>query len=524
MSDTSNIAKTAGIVGSATLLSRVLGFVRDMCIAWFFGAGVYSDAFFVAFRIPNLLRRLFAEGSLSIAVVSVFTQYLVKKGRTEACQYAGSLLKLLSVVLVLVTLAGIAASPWIVRAMAPGFTADPEKLELTIFMTRIMFPYLIFIGLVACCMGILNVLGHFAAPAFSPVLLNMAMIGSVLWISPHLDEPITGLCIGVVLGGFLQLGLQIPFIWKKRLRVFRKTPWLHPGVKTTGKLMIPMVFGAAVYQFNIVVGAFLASFLEEGSISYLYYADRIIQFPLGIVAAAASTAVLPVLARQAVSNDHKALKDTFCSSLKLVFFITIPAMVGIIVLREPMVTLFFQRGEFGAAAAQRTAEALLFYGIGIWAFSGVRILISTYYALQDIETPVKLAGVSILVNIVLALLLMRPMGFSGIALSTALSSMVNFYLLYRGLKKRLGAVAVYEMFASAAKTVIGSVFMGLVVYGTAGLLIPSRSDAMFSLGVGLGISIAAGLIAYGLISYLMKQPEFMAIYGLTQKRVLRYGG
>jgi len=281
-SEKKKLTKAAGVIGIATLLSRIMGFIRDMVIAWFFGAGLLSDAFFVAFRIPNLLRRLFAEGSLSIAFVPVFTEYLNRDGRTEAFKMARSTLRVLSILLVLLTIAGILAAPWIIRGVAPGFSGD--KFSLTVTLTRIMFPYIFFICLVALSMGILNALGHFAAPALAPVFLNVAVIGSVLFIAPHMETPVAGLAIGVLIGGFLQILLQVPFLIKKGFRFWQKAPIYHPGVKRIGRLMGPAIFGAAVYQINILIGTLLASLLPEGSVSYLYYADRLVQFPLGIFA------------------------------------------------------------------------------------------------------------------------------------------------------------------------------------------------------------------------------------------------
>ncbi|HJO61766.1 MAG TPA: lipid II flippase MurJ, partial [Desulfobacterales bacterium] len=248
MHENTRVTNAAGIIGSATLLSRIFGFLRDVVIAGYFGAGLGSDAFFVAFRIPNLLRRLFAEGSLSIAFIPVFTEYLTNKGKDEAFKLAGSAILLLSIILTMLALFGILLSPLIIRIIAPGFVGSPEKLSLTITLTRIMFPYIFFIGMVALCMGILNVLGHFAAPALAPVFLNLAMIGGVFFISPYLSEPITGLAIGVIIGGVLQLLLQIPFIIRKGVFFWKKTRIYHVGLKKVGLLMLPTVFGAAVYQ------------------------------------------------------------------------------------------------------------------------------------------------------------------------------------------------------------------------------------------------------------------------------------
>jgi putative peptidoglycan lipid II flippase len=511
------VTKAAGVVGSATLLSRIFGFIRDVVIAWFFGAGLVSDAFFVAFRIPNLLRRLFAEGSLSVAFIPVFTQYLTQQGKTDAFEMAKSALRLLSVLLVAIAVAGILLSPIIVRVIAPGFVTSPEKYSLTVFLTRIMFPYIFFIGLVALCMGILNALGHFAAPALAPVLLNISIIGSVFFIAPHMAEPVTGIAIGVLIGGVLQLALQVPFLIKKGVYFWQQANMYHPGLKKVGLLMLPTIFGAAVYQINILVGTLLASLLAQGSVSYLYYADRLVQFPLGIFAIAMATAVLPTLSRQAAKKDLQAVRDTFSYAMKMVFFITIPSMVGLIVLREPIVALLFQRGAFDSQTTRLTAYALLYYSIGLWAFSAVRIVVSTFYALQDTKTPVRMAIVSVCANIILGVILMGPMGHGGLALSTSLASMLNLGLLVWALRTKLGGLGLKSITESACKTVVCSGMMGAVVWATAVLIIPPENGSLSGLFFGLMGSIVTGLVLYGFFSVLLKSTELKNVLELAGK-------
>jgi len=519
MSENARVTKAAGIIGFATLLSRIFGFVRDVVIAWFFGAGLGSDAFFVAFRIPNLLRRLFAEGSLSIAFVPVFTTYLKEWGTEEAFRFARSAIRLLSVLLAVTAVAGILLSPLIVRCIAPGFAESHDKLNLTIVLTRLMFPYVLLICLVALCGGILNVLGHFAAPALAPVFLNIAMIGSVFLISPRFTHPAMGLAVGVLLGGTLQLSLQLPFLVRNRFFFWKKAPFYHPGLKRVGSLMLPAVFGAAVYQINILVGTLLASLLPEGSVSYLYYADRLVQFPLGIFAIATATAVLPSLSRQAAEKDFNAMKGTFGYALNLVFFITIPSMVGLIVLREPIVALLFKRGAFGDDTTRMTAYALLYYGVGLWAFSAVRIVLSTFYAIQDTVTPVKIASFSIIANILFSIVLMQWMAHGGLALATSLASMVNLAFLLRALKGRLGQFDWRNISASACKTLFSSVIMGIGVGYVSRLIIPEDDGSILRLLVGLMGSIFSGLILYGCCSRILKSPELGVIVNMIRKGI-----
>ena len=518
MSENTRVTKAAGIVSSATLLSRIFGYIRDMVIAAFFGAGFYSDAFIAAFRIPNLIRRLFGEGSLSISFVPVFTQYLTDKGKDEAFEMARSAIKLLSILLVVITVSGIVFSPWIVRIFAPGFIGSPEKFTLAVVLTRIMFPYIFFICLVALSMGILNVLGHFAAPALAPVFLNIAMILSVFIISifsTDLTNLVYGLAFGVVIGGFLQLALQVPFLIKKRFYFWKKSGIWHPGLKRIVLLFFPAIFGSAVYQINTLVITLLASIQSEGSISYLYYADRLVQFPLGIFAIAAATAMLPSLSRQAAAKDIKAVRDSFAYTLKLVFFVSIPAMVGLIVLRQPVVALLFERGAFCSEATLLTANAVLYYSIGLWAVSGVRIVVFTFYALKDTKTPVYTAVISIIANILLGVILMGPMGHAGLALALSLASMLNFGLLMRALNTKLGPLKLSGIAESVCKNVICSVIMGIAVWTVALYIIPSGTESLLGLLTGLTGSILTGLVIYGVFSMIFKTPEMEKVLNLV---------
>lgn len=518
MGENRRMTRAAGVIGAATFLSRIFGFVRDMVIAWFFGAGMAADAFFVAFRLPNLLRRLFAEGALSIAFVPVFTEVLEKEGREAAASMARSAMRLLSLILIGVSAAGVLAAPVLVWIIAPGFADDPEKFGVTVRLTRIMFPYILLVGLVALAMGILNPLGHFAAPALAPVFLNLAMIGAVFFISPYMEDPVTGLAVGVIIGGGLQLLLQLPFLVKKGVVFWRHARLFHPALKKVALLMGPMVFGAAVYQINQLVGTLLASLLDEGSVSYLYYADRLVQFPLGIFAIALATAVLPSLSRQAAANDVAALKETFGYALRLVFFITLPAMVGLIVLREPIVALLFGRGAFDANTVRLTAYALLFYAAGLWAFSAVRIVVSIFYALQDTKTPVKIACVSVAANIVLGIVLMQFLAHGGLALATSLASMVNLAMLLWSLRRRLGLLGMRRVVRSVAVSAACSVLMGAGVWLISFYFVPPAGGRMLDLLVGLAAAIFAGIGIYALLHLAFRSPELGALADMLPGR------
>ncbi|ABW68131.1 murein biosynthesis integral membrane protein MurJ [Desulfosudis oleivorans] len=509
MDEKRRVTRATGIIGSATLLSRVFGYARDMALAAFLGAGMASDAFFVAFRIPNLLRRLFAEGSLTIAFVPVFLEQIQHQGREEAFAMARSALRLLSVILVGVTLLGILFSPEIVYVMGFGFADVPEKFDLTVSLTRIMFPYVFFVCLVALAMGILNALGHFAAPALAPVLLNIAMLAALWAVAMVTDDPALramGLAWGVIAGGVLQLALQVPFLTRQGLFFWQKARLYHPALKKVGMLMLPAVFGAAVYQVNIVIGTLLATLLPEGSVSYLYYADRLVQFPLGVFAISAAMAVLPSISRQAAAGDFDAVKDTFGYSMRMILFISFPSMAGLIVLREPIVALLFERGGFDAQATRLTADALFYYVAGLWAFSAVRIVVSTFYALSDTKTPVVMAVIAICINAALSLILMGPLAHGGLALATSIASMVNLLLLTRALAARLGHIGLTGILRSATKSALCAALMGLAVWLALPFLIPAGAGSVRLLA-GTVACMVLGVVCFVVFAYILKSRE-----------------
>jgi putative peptidoglycan lipid II flippase len=463
MNEHRKIARAATVVGGATLLSRIFGFIRDMVVAQFFGAGMATDAFFVAFRIPNLLRRLVGEGSLTASFIPVYSEYISQRTKEEGEELVNASFTILALLLIIVTALGVLLSPWIVKAMAYGFSQEPEKFRLTVLLNRVMFPYIFFIGLVALAMGVLNSWKHFAAPALSPVFLNISIIACTFLFYGLLREPILALAIGVVLGGVVQLFFQIPFIWRKGITLRFLFAPSHPGVKRIATLMAPSILGLAVTQLNVLVSTFLASYLPEGSVSYLYFADRLLEFPMGIFAIAIATAVLPTLSEYSAKNDLQKLKETISFALRLVFFVTLPAMVGLIVLRLPILNLLFQRGAFTAHSTEMTAQALLYYALGLAAFAGVRIIVPAFYSLQDTKTPVKVAVVALLANAGLGAVLMNPLRHGGLALATSLAAGLNFALLVILLRRKLGKIGASNIARSFFKNLGASLLMGAAV-------------------------------------------------------------
>lgn len=517
--ENSRVARAAGVVGAATMLSRIFGFIRDMVVAGFFGAGMATDAFFVAFRIPNLLRRLLGEGSLTVSFVPVFTEYLKKKSREDAYELANIAFTALSSLLVLVTIAGVVFSPLIVMVMAPGFVKSPIQYDLAVFLARLMFPYIFFISLVALCMGILNSLRHFAAPALSPVILNIAMIMTTLTLRDLFREPIIALAVGVLIGGVLQLAMQWPFLVKMGVRLKPDFRFKHAGLRQIGTLLFPTFIGSSVYQINIFIGTILASLLPGGSVSFLYYADRLVELPLGVFAIAVGTATLPSFSEQVSMGDFENLKKTISFSLRLILFITIPATVALIVLRVPIISVLFQRGAFDGQSTLLTAQALLYYALGLWAFSVIRVIDSAFFSIQDRKSPLKAAFVSLFVNVAFSVALMFPLKHGGLALSTSIASAVNVMILAIILKRKIGTFLDGEFYHSLFRTMFPSLIMwgGLALVG---YIMPWENAAPFQTRFYfLTASVVVGLAAFLTVSFLVKNPEMMMLTGAVKRRV-----
>jgi putative peptidoglycan lipid II flippase len=518
MSERRKIAKAAGIVGGATLLSRIFGFLRDMIVAQLFGAGMATDAFFVAFRIPNLLRRLVGEGSLTVSFIPVYSEYLHRKTKEESDGLVQVTFSVLSIFLIMLSLLGVLLSPWIVKAMAYGFTQEPEKFRLTVFLTRVMFPYIFFIGLVAWAMGVLNSHKHFTGPALAPVFLNLSIIACALGLYRLLAEPVWALAFGVLLGGGIQLLFQVPFLRRMGIVLKFRFDLSHPGVRRIGALMAPSVLGLAVTQLNVIVNTFLASYLPEGSVSYLYYADRLLEFPMGIFAIAIATAVLPPLCEQAAKGRREEVKETLSFALRLTFFVILPAMVGLIALRTPILNVLFQRGAFTAFSTEMTSQALLCYALGLAAFAGVRIIVPVFYSLQDTRTPVLVAFAALVANAGLGVLLMFPLKHAGLALATSLAAGLNFSLLVIFLHRKIGPLGARRTLRSLGKNLAASLLMGLSAYT---ICLPGEwTTSGFTLEkIGLLASaLFGGISVYGLASYLLRSEEIKAVVNLIRDR------
>jgi len=418
------------------MASRVAGFVRDVVIAQAFGAGVGADAFFVAFRIPNFLRRLFAEGAFAQAFVPVLSEYRAQREIADVRDLAAHVSGALIGALTLVTVVGVLAAPVLIAVFAPGFLADPEKYALAVEMVRITFPYVFFISLVAFAGGILNTWGRFAIPAVTPVLLNLSLIGAALWLAPVLEIPVVALAWGVLVAGAVQLAFQFPFLAALGMLVRPRLRRAHEGVARVFALILPAVFGVSVSQINLLVDTIIASFLVTGSVSWLYFSDRMVEFPLGVFGIALATVILPHLSRQHASTAPESFSDTLDWALRLVVLLAAPAAVGLGLLAAPILTTLFQYGAFSAHDVEMAARSLLAFASGLLAFIAVKVLATGYFSRQDTRTPVRVGVVAMLSNIGLNLALVVPFAHAGLALATTLAAFINAGLLLRGLVVR----------------------------------------------------------------------------------------
>jgi len=426
-----------------TLLSRVLGLVRDIIFAAFFGASGGTDAFFVAFKIPNFMRRLFAEGAFSQSFVPVFSEYKETRSREALQDLIDHVAGTLGGILLFISAIGSLAAPLLVVLFAPGFIDEPERYQLTSEMLTITFPYIFFIALTAFAGGILNSYSQFAVPAFTPVLLNICLIGATVWASPYFEQPIMALAWGVAIAGLSQLLFQFPFLLKLHLMPRPRYRKQHEGVKQITQLMIPAIIGSSVAQINLLLDTIIASFLIAGSVSWLYYSDRLVEFPLGIFGIALATVILPSLSKQHARQSAEAFSHTLDWALKLVMLIALPATIGLFLLSGPLLATLFNYGEFNLHDAEMASMSLMAYAVGLPAFIFIKILAPGYYARQDTKTPVRIAIKAMISNMFLNVLFVVPMVLmemegphTGLALATSASAYLNAWLLYRGLRQQ----------------------------------------------------------------------------------------
>lgn len=516
--------KSAGVAGSATMASRVLGLAREQVMAHLFGANDQMDAFNVAFRLPNLVRDLFAEGAMSAAFVPTFTRHLQARGRDAAWTLGRRALTALLIVTGVIAVAGIVAAPAMTRVFAGGFASVPGKLELTIQLTRVMFPFLVLVAAAVAMMGMLNALGRFFIPALSPAMFNVASIVSAVALVPLMPrwglDPVMGLAIGVLLGGLGQVLMQWPLLHREGFRFRPDTTFRDPALHEILLLMGPGTVGLAATQFNVYVNTVLATSQESGAVSWLNFAFRILYLPVGIFGVSLATAALPMLSRQAAANDTVALRHTVSHASRLMLMLNIPATFGLVVLAVPIVRLIFERGQFGPTDTLAVAAALIAYSPGLLGYSLVKVLSPTFYAMRDARTPVMVSIASVLVNAALNIAFVRVYGYLGLAVGTALASLVNAGLLLWLLRRRLGGIDGRRIVWAVVRMTVASSAMAASAWAAhAGLeqVLPGPMLVVQMVRVGLAI-LAAVVVLVG-ASRLLRIDEFDEAIGKLVRRL-----
>jgi putative peptidoglycan lipid II flippase len=433
-----NLLKSLAAVSSITLLSRVLGFVRDTIMARIFGAGIASDAFVVAFKLPNLLRRIFAEGAFSQAFVPILAEYKTQKGEEATRAFVACVAGQLTLVLALVTLLGVLAAPWIIWASAPGFSENPERLQLTTALLRVTFPYIFLISLSSFAGALLNTWNRFAVPAFVPTLLNLSMIAFALFLTPYFDPPIMAMGWAVLFGGLAQLLYQLPHLRQIGLLVLPRFNWRDSGVWRVLRQMGPAILGVSAAQVSLIINTVFASFLAAGSVSWMYYADRLMELPAGVLGVALGTILLPSLAKTHAGQDSAAYSRLLDWGLRLCLLLALPCTLALALLSEPLVVALFQYGQFTALDAGMTQRALLAYSVGLLGMLLVKVLAPAFYARQDLRTPVRIAMITLLLTQAMNLLFifLIPLAHAGLALAIGLAACVNAGLLFWRLRVR----------------------------------------------------------------------------------------
>jgi len=546
-----SVARSAGIVSIAVMFSRLFGLVREMIFAFYFGAGFLFDAYIVGFRIPNLLRDLFAEGALSVAFVKVFTDYQVKKGEPEAWQLASLIFNALAVVLSVITVLGILLAPYVVPLIAYGF--PPEKAALAVTLTQIMFPFILLVALAAVAMGVLNTKGRFGVPASASTAFNIVSIivglAFAYWLSggvwnaesvaggvPEMSAQwaIIGMAIGTLVGGAAQLLIQIPSLRKVGFRFSPRLSFRDEGVRRVMRLMIPAIIGTSAVQVKVMVDTFIVSGIEGGN-SWLPFSFRLMQFPIGLFGVAIGTAAIPTLSRLASENNFAKFRTTLSDALKLVFLMTIPAACGLIVLGEPIVRLIYERGRFDAFATDMTAWALAAYSVGLAGYAAIKIVSPAFYALDDAKTPMYVSVASILVHVVVSYSMMRflstvgvtperPSGFGhvGVALATSTVALVNFLALTLLMRRRISGLNGNEIFAALIKIVVASAVMSAVCYFSYNFLTDSLGAKTFVVKlIEAFVPIALGGIVFFIAAKLLRVGEIDKLVGAVKRKLSR---
>lgn len=525
--DNSRIAKAAGTIGFAVMLSRILGLVREQVFAALFGAGTANDAFVVAFRVPNLLRDLFGEGALSAAFVTVFSNYEQNKTQRETWRLASIVLIFFACALSVLTLVAIYFSDGIVNLLAPEFGEIEGKKELTILLTRVMMPFLLLVSLSAVVMGILNTKNRFFIPALASSFFNLgSIVGgvSLAVILPRYGIPgIVGMAWGTLIGGFLQLVMQIPSLYKSGFIFLPSFNFTHPGLIRVLRLMIPAVIGLSATQINIFINTSFAASCAEGSVSWLQYAFRLVQLPIGIFGVAIGVAAMPLLAKHSANKNIDELKNTYVSAQIMVFCLSIPAAVGLFLLAEPIIRLIFERGAFTSEDTVATAQALSLYAIGLFAYSSNKILVPAFYAIEKPHYPVIASFLSICTNIVFINLTIDILQHRAIALSVSITMMINFLFLIIILHRKLHGFSIVQMLTSCFKIVVATVLMAAFLLVAQYFIAEYLKGDFWQTALSVFALIAAAVTLYSACLYFLKLEEFVEICNKVRQKLLPRG-
>ncbi|MGH9318176.1 MAG: murein biosynthesis integral membrane protein MurJ [Thermoanaerobaculia bacterium] len=511
------LVRSASIITPLTFVSRITGYLRDKVIAVSLGAGMRSDAFFVAFRIPNMLREIVGEGAMSSALIPVYAEVSQREGEQRARAFLARALGSFTLILAALAAGGILCSPWLVDLLAKGFRQTPGKFDLTVTLNRWIFPYILLVSLAAFCQAVLNARHRFAAAAVAPVLLNLAMIAGALLLSPRLSEPTYGLAAGVLAGGLLQIAVQVPQLLTLRAVARPTLGWRDPAVRSVLLLMTPRLFAYGINTINAVISTRFAAGLGNASVSRFYYANRLKELVLGGFAVSLATAILPMLSRQALETNREPFKSNLAFALRLLCFITVPSTVGLIVLREPIVRVLFEGGRFGAVDTLATADVLAALSAGLFFFAGVRLVVPAFYALKDTLIPVLAALADCLTFVGLCAVLVRPMGLPGIGLAASAAAAVNLTILLAVLRLREGRMSGRRIAGSLLRISLAAMVMGAALSGA--IRFPLVANARGVPGaILLTAVILAATIFYWATARLLGAPEPQELRRIARPR------
>jgi putative peptidoglycan lipid II flippase len=521
LTDKKHILKSASIISLVTIVSRVLGYVRDQRITLLLGTTLSADAYVLAYRIPNLFRRLVAEGSMTASFIPVFSSYMQEKGKEEVWDFANRLFWTLALVAAVITVLGMVFSPAVVNL----FSGANVARDMAVDLNRIIFPYLFFIALAALAMGILNCFHIFGLPAATPVVLNVATIlFSVGIVWHHFKNAATSLAVGVLIGGVLQFLIQVPTLVQKGMKFSFGISFKHPAIQEVARLMLPRLFGIGIGQINLLIDTKFATaaMMPAGSLAALYVADRVMELVLGGYAIAVATAILPMMSHQAAAKDYESLKKTLSFSVRIVAFITIPAALGLMVLREPIIRVLFQHGQFVAASTRLTARALLYYAIGLPALATVKLVVPAFYSTKDTKTPVIVASISLVINIVLNILFLKVffarVQNGGPALATALATFFDFFALLVIFRLRYGSMGITETLRSFAKISLCSGIMAAACWlGNHYTSFTMHSRFLVQVSVFVGLIVGATVL-YLALAWIFRCHEIQEVYGIAVRR------